>query len=283
MKFESYHASKYPQEVNLKYCGYEECAADFRMPPHTRSEYLIHYITKGEGLYTCEGIDYPLHANDMFIIFPSQLVSYRTSAENPMHFSWFAFTSEKAEQLIEQLGFSTERLICKLHPKYSIDDSIRSLGEYMESMGECNEFTVQSQLYSILSNISESYSLSYNYVKETQVGLYEHIGKAKSYIKCNYIYPITVKDVVEHVGLERSYFSKIFHKYTGMTAQNYILNIRITRSKLLLERTDYTIKEVCSYVGMKDEYYFSRAFKQSVGLSPSQYRRSFRASSESDT
>lgn len=283
MKFESYHASKYPQEVNLKYCGYEECAADFRMPPHTRSEYLIHYITKGEGIYICEGKSYPICANDLFIIFPSQLVSYQTSSNNPLHFSWFAFTSEKASQLTTQMGFSMEHPVCKLHPKYSIDDGIRSLGEYLESVGDCNEFTVQSMLYSILSNIAESYNLSCNHTRENQTGLFEHIGKAKSYIKCNYIYPITVKDVVEHVGLERSYFSKIFHKYTGMTAQNYILNIRISRSKLLLERTDYTIKEICSYVGMKDEYYFSRAFKQSVGVSPSQYRRSFQASSFSDT
>ncbi|MFQ7552579.1 MAG: helix-turn-helix transcriptional regulator [Blautia marasmi] len=73
---------------------------------------------------------------------------------------------------------------------------------------------------------------------------------------------------MDHVGLERSYFSKIFHKFTGTTAQNYLLNVRIQRSKLLLERTDYTVREICSYVGMKDEYYFSRAFKRSVGLSP---------------
>ena len=281
MKIEEYYASKIQRDVNLKYCGYEECAPDFRMPPHTRSEYLIHYITQGRGTYICEGAAYPIRQGDLFIIYPSQLASYHTSPEDPLHFSWLAFTGDSADTLTEQLGFSRQSPVHKLHPQYSIDESIRTLAEHLESVGFCNDFTIQSLMYSIFSNIAQSYSLSGKYQKENQTVLFEHIGKAKSYIKCTYIYPITVQDIVEHVGLERSYFSKIFHKFTGTTAQNYLLDLRIQRSKLLLERTDYTVREICSYVGMKDEYYFSRAFKRSVGLSPSLYRQNIRSRTES--
>ena len=90
MKIEEYYASKIQRDVNLKYCGYEECAPDFRMPPHTRSEYLIHYITQGRGTYICEGAAYPIRQGDLFIIYPSQLASYHTSPEDPLHFSWLA-------------------------------------------------------------------------------------------------------------------------------------------------------------------------------------------------
>lgn len=283
MKIESYYASSNKRDVNLKYCGYEECMPDFQMPPHTRSEYLVHYITKGEGTFMCNGKSFSLRRNNIFMIFPGQLTSYRTSPENPLGFCWFAFSGEKADMLAEQLGFFRDLPIRRLHPQYSIEEDIHTLSEHVESVGFCNEFTVQSLLYSILSSIAESYNFSNNYPKESQAVLYEHIGRAKTYIKCNYVYPITVKDVVEHVGLERSYFSKIFHRQTGVTAQNYILNVRIQRSKLLLERTDYTVKEIASYVGMKDEYYFSRAFKQAVGVSPSRYRRDFLASGEGST
>ena len=273
MKIEEYYASRTKRDVNLRYCGYEECASDFRMPPHTRSEYLIHYITQGRGTYICEGRTYPIRRGELFIIYPSQLVSYHTSPEEPLHFSWIAFTGDHADTLTDQLGFSHNAPVHKLHPQYSISEDIQTLAEQLSSAGFCNDFTIQSLIYSIFSNIAQSYSLSGNYQKESQTVLFEHIGKAKSYIKSNYIYPITVQDIVDHVGLERSYFSKIFHKFTGTTAQNYLLNLRIQRSKLLLERTDYTVREICSYVGMKDEYYFSRAFKRSVGLSPTQYRR----------
>ena len=179
MKIEEYYASKIQRDVNLKYCGYEECAPDFRMPPHTRSEYLIHYITQGRGTYICEGAAYPIRQGDLFIIYPSQLASYHTSPEDPLHFSWLAFTGDSADTLTEQLGFSRQSPVHKLHPQYSIDESIRTLAEHLESVGFCNDFTIQSLMYSIFSNIAQSYSLSGKYQKENQTVLFEHIGKAK--------------------------------------------------------------------------------------------------------
>lgn len=275
MKFESYYTTKTPHDLVFKYCGVEECAPDFSMYPHTRAEYLIHYIIKGKGRYICEGKEYPIEKGELFVIFPSSLVSYRTLPEDPLHFFWFAFSGTKAPEVIAQLGFLDAEPVRKLHPQYSIHELIQNQLNLLDSPVSTNDFMVQAMLYHILSNIAESYHLSSSYNKENRDILFEHVEKAKSYIKCNYSYPISVKDVVDHVGLERSYFSKIFHKYTGITAQKYILSIRIAQSRLLLEKSSYSIKEISSYVGINDEYYFSRAFKKSLGLSPSQYRNAF--------
>lgn len=272
MKTETYYASKNDYDINLRYCGYEECCSDFKMAPHVRSEYLIHYVTQGEGEFTCGSITYPIRQNDLFIIQPQQIVSYRTNAENPLHFSWFAFAGEKSQQQLSLLGFSDECPVRKLHPQYSIDENIHLLVEHVNSPGYQNEFAIQSIIYSIMSNIAQSYSLSGKFKKNNHTVAFVHVKKAKSYIKCNYIYPITVTDVARHVGLERSYLSKIFSQCTGITLQKYILNVRIQRSKSLLEQTDYSIKEISFSVGMTDEYYFSRVFRQAVGVPPSQYR-----------
>lgn len=277
MKIETYYASKNEYDINLRYCGYEECTPGFRMPPHIRSEYLIHYVTQGEGEFTCEGRTYPLHQHDLFVICPSQVVSYKTNPDDPLHFSWFAFVSEKAEQQLPLFGFSKECPIQKLHPQYAIDESIHLLSERIDSPGYYNEFEIQSIIYSIMSNMEQSYSLSNNYKKNNHSLALVHVKKAKSYIKCNYIYPITVTDIARHVGLERSYLSKIFHQHTGDTIQHYLLDVRIQRSRFLLQQTDYTIKEISYSVGITDEYYFSRIFRQATGIPPSKYRADTKA------
>lgn len=275
MKFESYYTPNTHSDLVLRYCGFEECAADFVANPHTRAEYLIHYITQGSGIFTCEETVYPIEKGDIFIIIPHKLVSYQTSPSNPLHFSWFGFAGTKAANIIDQLGFTQTCLVRKLHDQYSIEELIKNYVEILDSVIPSNEFAIQSMLYSILSNLADSYHLTNNNPRDNRNVILEHVGKAKSYIKYNYIHPISVKDVAEHVGLERSYFSKIFRLYTGTTAQRYILNVRLRRSKLLLERTNYTLKEISSYVGMNDEYYFSRAFKLEYQLSPGQYRKQF--------
>lgn len=272
LKHEVYYASKNDYDINLRYCGYETCAPNFRMNPHVRSEYLIHYVTSGKGLFTCENQTFPLNQHDIFMIRPSQISSYETDPEFPLSFSWFAFAGEKVEQHISLLGFSRSCPIKKLPPRYSIDEYIHLLVEHLNTPGYQNEFEIQSIIYSIMSNMEQAYSRSSNYRKNNQTITFVHVKRAKSYIKCNYIYPITVTDVAKHVGLERSYLSKIFHQCTGKTLQNYLLDVRIHRSKFLLERTNYTIKEISYSVGITDEYYFSRIFRQVVGVPPSQYR-----------
>lgn len=272
LKHETYYASKNEYDINLRYCGYETCAPDFRMNAHVRSEYLIHYITSGKGFFTCGSQTFSLNQHDIFMIRPSQISSYETDSDFPLSFSWFAIAGEKAEQHVSMLGFFEDCPVRKLPPRYSIDEHIHLLVEHLNSPGYHSEFEIQSILYSIMSNMEQAYSHSTHYRKNSQTVTFVHVKRAKSYIKCNYIYPITVTDVAKHVGLERSYLSKIFHQCTGNTLQKYLLNVRIQRSKFLLERTDYTIKEISFSVGITDEYYFSRIFRQVTGIPPSQYR-----------
>ena len=70
---------------------------------------------------------------------------------------------------------------------------------------------------------------------------------------------------------ERQLFRKI-DKYTGLTPNNYIRQVRLWKAKQLLE--DYacsTVNEVASSVGLRDPYYFSKLFKEEFGVKPVDY------------
>ena len=52
----------------------------------------------------------------------------------------------------------------------------------------------------------------------------------------------------------------------------YLTTIRMEKAKELLERADYSMKEICSMVGYSDPNYFSRSFKKKVGVTPTEYK-----------
>lgn len=276
MKKEAYFTTTIQQDIVFQYSGYQECEPDFIQNPHTRSEFLIHYIHRGSGYYICDTATYKLNQGDLFLISPCTLVSYGTDKENPFVFSWFAFTGKKAGDFIANMGFSDDRPVRKLHSRHDISEPVKILTDLIDSSAPIHDFTILQMLFFILSHIADSYHLSNHYVKEQKDIILEHVNRAKSYIKFNYMNKISVQDVVNHVRLERSYFSKIFRKTTGITVQKYILEKRLEQSRILLETTDYSIKEISSYVGFADEYYFSRAFSQTNGKPPSLYREAFR-------
>jgi AraC-like DNA-binding protein len=64
---------------------------------------------------------------------------------------------------------------------------------------------------------------------------------------------------------------------TGLSPVEFIREIRIKRAAQLLESGDYNITEITYMVGMNDSRYFSKCFKNTYGMTPSEYKRQKRS------
>lgn len=77
---------------------------------------------------------------------------------------------------------------------------------------------------------------------------------------------------VKEIGIERSYFYRIFKMYTGKSLEEYLISFRIQQSKIMLCDSDMPIDEIAVIVGYENYVSFYKAFKKLVGKSPSDYR-----------
>lgn len=70
---------------------------------------------------------------------------------------------------------------------------------------------------------------------------------------------------------ERQIFRKI-EKFTGLTPNRYIRNLKLYKAKELLESYTFsTVNEVASAIGLKDPHYFSSLYKKEFGKKPKEY------------
>ena len=97
---------------------------------------------------------------------------------------------------------------------------------------------------------------------------YQGVGEAESAARARVF--------AEYVGLSSSRYSTLFSQYVSCNYKTYVDNLRIEKAKKLLEDGDMMIQEVAEAVGYDSAYSFSRLFKKKVGLSPNDYRLSFR-------
>jgi AraC-like DNA-binding protein len=81
-----------------------------------------------------------------------------------------------------------------------------------------------------------------------------------------------IADIARGVNLSTSRFTHLFHEEVGAPPARYLLALRMTRARLLLERTFLSIKEVMAQVGCNDASHFSRDFRRFFGASPSEWR-----------
>lgn len=99
------------------------------------------------------------------------------------------------------------------------------------------------------------------------------IQKALAYIQSNFTRDLTLEEVADHVGVSKSYLSRIFPEYAGKHFCSYLQQLRIERAKELLRFTDYHIYEIASKVGFWNSRYFGKVFRDMVGMTPADYRR----------
>lgn len=84
---------------------------------------------------------------------------------------------------------------------------------------------------------------------------------------------ITLSDISKDTNYSVSFLSKTFKADTGMGFQQYLYDLRIKQSELLLTRTDKKISEISALVGFSDVNRFYKLFRQTHGITPKKYRQ----------
>lgn len=93
------------------------------------------------------------------------------------------------------------------------------------------------------------------------------------YTCCNYARQITIDEIAEHVGMNRSAFCTFFRRQTGKTYINFLNEYRLKVAYHLLKNTQSSISAVCWQCGFNDLAYFDKLFKKVFNTSPSEIKR----------
>lgn len=86
-----------------------------------------------------------------------------------------------------------------------------------------------------------------------------------------------LEELATAAGLSVPHFCLLFRRLTGYAPIDFLARERIRRACRLLDTTEATVAAIASAVGFEDPYYFSRRFRQIMGVSPRAYRQTVKA------
>ena len=81
------------------------------------------------------------------------------------------------------------------------------------------------------------------------------------------------RQLAEVLGISEVYLRKLFLARYGTTPRQYILDARLSAAKQRLTDTNMQVTEISEACGFSSVYHFCRAFKEKVGMTPTQYAR----------
>ena len=79
--------------------------------------------------------------------------------------------------------------------------------------------------------------------------------------------------MAEASNVSPTYLSKLFKNEMQVGFNDYLTQVRLEESEKLLAETNLSVREIAAKVGYLDEKYYSKLFKKSTGIKPTEYRR----------
>lgn len=245
--------------------GWEVCEKGHAFGPAIRDHYLIHYIVKGKGTYRVGNHTYPLSEGQGFLIMPGEITFYQADDEDPWEYYWIGFNGKQVNKLLEACRLGRHQPILN----YNKDDALQrilqklALGSTKYKVNEYEQIGYAYLFFSILMKSEESSNIPQD----------EYVNKATKFIQNNYSYPISIEQIANYIGIERTYLFRVFKKILGISPQEYLIQYRLEKGTQLLIQSGMGITEIAYSCGFREVGYFSRCFKKKYGVSPFQYRK----------
>lgn len=149
----------------------------------------------------------------------------------------------------------------------SYNEAVQALSEYDFMDG--NNYKQKIIYYAKRSNTGNPYA---NIIKVVKNYIDKNFGNEK----------LSLNMIAEEVHLTPSYISTIFKKYCKKNIVDYMIEVRITHAKDLLEKTDLKSYEISDRIGYTNSQYFSVLFKKNTGISPMEYRQKYNSVQEKE-
>ena len=166
---------------------------------------------------------------------------------------------------------ANEAFVLKLNQNEKIKSLFKKIFSVWVAKGDGYYFECVSIIYKIFAELQKK-----NYIPESQ---FNSIKPAIDYIEKHFLdKKITAEELTLCCTISYPYIKKLFIKKFGVPPIKYSIQLKINYACDLLKSEVYTISQISEICGYNDIYFFSRQFKEYMGLSPTDFINKYKSS-----
>ncbi len=254
--------------------GYYQRAEGHRMERKEHDDHLLIYCLEGGGMVTTEGRRNRVKPGDMLLIPKGTAHAYTTYTKNPWTIYWIHFDGEDSTAFVQHIqqqrrGDRTGTVF-SLGVHARLASEMGALLDSRQASYNLNAFIhCANHLRQILSHIAQLMPLARHQQSADSLDL----EAVHSMMQSRIHEQLDLETLADTVNLSKYHFVKRYKELTGTTPINHFIHLKIERACYLLDLSQKNISEIAFALGYEDAYYFSRIFKKTMGISPSQYRQ----------
>ncbi len=240
-----------------------EATDRYRVAPHVHQVTQIYYCHSGTLLVEVGDRRHELLAGEGMLIRPGVVRACASGAPAPVYV--FA--------LFEDRGLD---LAAAHHRLWRPDDTLRPdlealVRENLSVGGSDSEALCTALLVRLLIGLRREMVTTQPPRHHGQASLVERVDAV---MKRNLHRPLTREQLAEALAISPAHLARLYRAGTGSSLHQRLHELRLQQACLLLRDSTLAVERIARDVGYRSSSHFTKAFKASLGLTPSAYRRS---------
>jgi len=262
--------------------SYSHKNGPYNITGHVHDQYEVYYLLKGQRSYFIKDRVYSVHQGDLVFIpksvlhrtlFAGALQHQRVVLNFTDSFLERSRAKESKLDLLKPFRSPNPTLRLKEEDRtYAEALLLRAIAE-MRSQSDGYEMCLKALVVELLVHLARCCGKYTEAVPPEDSPLHRKVAKITDYIQVHFAEPLTLTHLSETFYISPYYLSRVFKDITGFTFVDYLHHVRMNEAKRLLRETEWKVLRIAGQVGFDSIAYFGRVFKDTVHLSPVQYRR----------
>jgi AraC-like DNA-binding protein len=258
--------------------------------PNRRDFYKILLVTDGVGVFTMGLNTYFIEKPTILFIHPNDIISWKNLSEiNKGYYCLFkkTFLNEypQLKTAIDKYTVFTDKTKSIISLSQTASSGLESIfiKLYEEELAG-NKFKEDAMQVYLQLLLVESIKIG-NFPKPDSVSdEYKYVHRFFQLLEeetthINYTTPIRIKTAKEFaagLSVHPNHLNALLKKHTGQNISTHIKNRLLEETKVLLLQTDWSLQDIGYSIGFADQSNFNLFFKKNTGVTPAEFRKSYR-------
>ena len=226
----------------------------------TPALYVMNIVLEGECILHTPRTSVELSAGDVFFCLPS--LPYSIEAKTHLEYAYVTFLGARSNMLLERSGVNRQ--------SFAFHGAVDAISLWRAALDNVQRGAVADLVCE--SVLLYTFALISNENKEDSESPDDVMLHVKKYVDENYSNADLDLDMLaERFSYSKKYLSAAFKARFGVGFAEYLRSMRISHACALIEQGFTSVKDISVMCGFSDQMYFSKVFKESMGVSPKEY------------
>jgi AraC-like DNA-binding protein len=247
--------------LEIELAGCSNLSGRYCVARTTPADHTLFYTLSGQGKLTTQNKQYDLVPHTLAILPAKQAFAVSIAAKH-----WDIFWINLANtQCWEHVALS-EALVLD-------NQNLESLHLAMELLYAESNASLQEGVMPILRHYLHV-TLKDQAQQQAQKSTNGRLHKLFEEVEKRLQFDWSIDAMCKHIHYSPPHLHRLCQAKFGRSPVQQLIYLRVQRAKTLLLNTSWPISHIANYVGYPNIFNFSKRFKKSVGLSPTEFRRS---------